>query len=607
MKIYTKIFTNILFLILFLITAVYSQDPAPGENEYRLAAVGKVNNTSPDTITSDAGRGVWVAENPDLDNDGKPEIIVTEYTKGGRVFVFEVVGDNKIEYVWSSKRLSLTAGGPGSTPRSVTTGDFDNNGKQEIIFPVGHAPTDSMRGIYFYEWTGIDDDYGSEPTFRLMFDSIDVNFETTIAGRNESGLRCLDIDGDGRSELIYPPTSAGGILNIGNLYILQVTSGELADGSAVIENEYVYTDMAEALPHATLPLLNDGYVPAGTVIGDVDKDGKDEIIIAGWQNKGAGAAIGFLEITDVDTYTPGSIVRIADYSAFVVKATPLFATINDEPVIYLHGTNSGTSESEMWIMEGIISDQFVSDANLSPLFPNVGYWSAWGLGDQDHPTDSQGDGLDLYLYGGGARILDIEYDGTGVVTDTSSYSIKRIYDLNAIYDTLGGLFNDFFVYPGMDLDKDGRRDFVASYKGSADDSLGGNSLANYGFHAFLFEWGDSLTSIDLDSTFTGIEAQKLTLITPDDYQLGQNYPNPFNPTTNIEFFLPVNKKISLKIYDMLGKEIHTLAEQKAFSAGKHTVQWDGTNNLGKPVASGVYLYKLFYGSFSLAKKMTLIR
>ncbi len=593
----------VLLLSLAISGMLYAQDPADGENMYRLAAVGKVKSMVGDTITSDAGRGVTVAANPDLDNDGKPEIIVTEYTKGGRVFVFEVTGDDQIEYVWSSKRLGTGQGG-GSTPRTVTTGDFDNDGKMEIIFPVGYSATDSAefanRGIYFYEWTGEDDDYGTEPAYHLTYEEVDSAFKDVNVGRTESGLRCQDIDGDGRSELIFPPRAFS--FAVAKLYIMQVTSGTFENGDAVIENEYVYEEMVQ------VPAISpDGYVPVGSDIGDVDSDGLDEIIVAGWTNIQAGAALGFIQIDGEDSYTPGSIIRLADFSAFVVKANPIFTTVNGDPVIYVHGTNSATMNSQMWIVEGIISDQFVTEANISELYPNVGYWSAWGLGDQDHPTESEGDGVDLYLYGGGGTLLDIEYDGEGAVTDTNSYSITEVYDLAAHYDNLGGLFNDIYTYPGMDLDQDGKRDIVAAYKGSSVDTLSGNSLANFGFHPFLFEWGDSNNSISLDSVYTGIKVKPLTLITPDDYVLEQNYPNPFNPSTIIAFVLPVNKRISLKIYNTTGQEVRTLISGQEYLAGRHSVQWDGRNNQGVAVASGMYVYELSYGNFSQTRKMNLIR
>lgn len=592
---------GILFFSMLLMTTLFAQPPANGENEYRLGAVNP-RFTGLDTITADAGRGVWVAHDPDLDNDGKPEIIVTEYTKGGRVFVYEFIGNDQLEYVWSSKKLAETPGG-GSTPRAATSGDFDNNGKQEIIFPIGYSSTDSTdianRGIHFYEWTGNDNDYGTEPTFKLTYEYIDSAFSTVSVGRTESGLRVQDIDGDGKSELLFPPRAFN--FTVAKLYIMQVNSGTLAGGDAVIDTEYVYTKMVQD------PIITpDGYVPVGTAIGNVDIDSNDEIVVAGWQNIGAGAALGFIEITGPDSYIDGSVVRLADFSAFVVKANPIVTEINGSPVVFAHGTNAGTSASGMWILEGIVSDQFVTPSNIHELFPNLGYWSAWALGDQDHPTNDPGDGLDLYLYGGGGRLYDIEYDGSGDVTDTTSYSVTQIYDLASVYDNLGGLFNDLYTYPGMDLDGDGLRDIVASYKGAATDSIAGVSLAQNGFHAFFFEWGDSTQSINLPG-IVGIEPKNLTVIMPDDYKLEQNYPNPFNPTTTIKFTLPISKNISLKIYNALGQEVRTIISDQNYAPGSHTVQWDGKDNNGNPVTSGVYVYTLYYGNFSKSHKMTLVR
>ncbi len=597
-----QVFIVSLFVLFMLMINLQAQ-PAAGENEYKLSAVNP-RATGIDTIDADAGRGIWVAHDPDLDNDGKPEIIVTDYQLGGRVYVYEVIGDNQLELVWVSPVLDSLQPGGGSTPRCVTTGDFDNNGKQEIIFPIGYSATDSTslanRGIYFYEWTGNDNDYGTEPAFKLKYESIDSGFANVNVGRTENGIRVQDIDGDGRNELLFPPRAFS--FAVAKLYILQVTSGTFAGGDAVIENEYVYEDMVQ--PPILYP---DGYIPVGTEIGDIDNDGKDEIIVAGWTNIAAGAGVGFIEISGPDTYTPGSIVKLADFSAFVVKAKPIFAVVNDRPVIYLHGTNAGSGESQMWIMDGIVSDQFVTDANIYPLFKNVGWWSAWALGDQDHPTEGPGDGPDLYIYGGSGRILDIEYKGSGDVTDPNNYTVKEIYNLANYYDHLEGLFNDFYTYPGMDLDNDGLRDIVAAYKGSGADSLAGISLRKNGFHVFFFEWGDSTQSIDLGKIITDIGVHEAKIITPDDYVLSQNYPNPFNPSTTIEFSLPIRKSISLIIYNNLGQVVRTLINNQTYPAGTYHVQWDGKDDQGNPVASGIYIYKLIFGNFSKAKSMTLIR
>ncbi len=88
---------------------------------------------------------------------------------------------------------------------------------------------------------------------------------------------------------------------------------------------------------------------------------------------------------------------------------------------------------------------------------------------------------------------------------------------------------------------------------------------------------------------------------PKSIELSQNYPNPFNPSTNISFSIPKQEFVTLKIYDVLGKEIVTLVNEE-LAAGNHVNTWNAPN-----VSSGVYFYKLQAGKFSETKKMILIK
>jgi hypothetical protein len=88
---------------------------------------------------------------------------------------------------------------------------------------------------------------------------------------------------------------------------------------------------------------------------------------------------------------------------------------------------------------------------------------------------------------------------------------------------------------------------------------------------------------------------------PRSFELAQNYPNPFNPSTNIEFSLPQAQDVTLKIYNLLGREVETLVDQK-LEAGSYSVQFDAGD---KP--SGVYFYRLEAGGNVTTKKMSLIK
>ncbi len=89
--------------------------------------------------------------------------------------------------------------------------------------------------------------------------------------------------------------------------------------------------------------------------------------------------------------------------------------------------------------------------------------------------------------------------------------------------------------------------------------------------------------------------------TPKSFALYQNYPNPFNPTTAITYQLSANSHVTLKVYDILGREVATLVNQKEI-AGSHSVTFDGSR-----LASGVYFYRLVAGSYTATKKLILIK
>ena len=95
-------------------------------------------------------------------------------------------------------------------------------------------------------------------------------------------------------------------------------------------------------------------------------------------------------------------------------------------------------------------------------------------------------------------------------------------------------------------------------------------------------------------------------IIPTAFELSQNYPNPFNPTTKIAFALQQNSYVSLKIYNMLGREIKSLLNAEML-AGNHSIDWNGEDNNGFKVASGTYIYKMTAGNFMAVKKMVLIK
>ncbi len=105
-----------------------------------------------------------------------------------------------------------------------------------------------------------------------------------------------------------------------------------------------------------------------------------------------------------------------------------------------------------------------------------------------------------------------------------------------------------------------------------------------------------------DSTAVSVDNKNPEIAS--DYKLLGNYPNPFNPTTTIEFSIPSSQQISIVIYDILGREIKTLLQEE-IKSGNHKIVWDGTNNFGSIVNSGIYIYRLSASNKILSGKMIL--
>jgi hypothetical protein len=135
---------------------------------------------------------------------------------------------------------------------------------------------------------------------------------------------------------------------------------------------------------------------------------------------------------------------------------------------------------------------------------------------------------------------------------------------------------------------------------------------------------DVYTGVQTNTVYAAVEGEGLNpLITAVEdespavllgFALEQNYPNPFsqiprfagNPSTVISFQLPVSSKVRLAIYSITGQLVRTLVD-RGVAAGAHSAAWDGRNDHGHMVASGVYVYKLEAGAFVETRKMSFVR
>ena len=108
------------------------------------------------------------------------------------------------------------------------------------------------------------------------------------------------------------------------------------------------------------------------------------------------------------------------------------------------------------------------------------------------------------------------------------------------------------------------------------------------------------------AAFIGPIALDRTETVPIDYVLSQNFPNPFNPSTTIKYYLTEDAQVSLTVFNLLGKRIRVLAEGQ-HQAGLYSVSWDGRDDNGHVMGSGIYFYELDTGENVYTRKMTIIR
>ena len=481
---------TILLVVLALVSgAAFAQLTSVATlNSYQL----KFQWTGPDStkpFRNDQGvRSAWVTK--DMDKDGKPEIICTDYANGGRVHVFEFKSPNTLELVWSSPNMYQS--NANSTPRWVRDGDLDGDGNREIIFPVGPRYTGK---VVVFEYNGTDNGYGATPGVAdlelpaTQFSGV-LGASSALRMDRETGT-VEDFDGDGRDELIMANQD-------NKVYILGVVGDIGGFGSWDIEGGN--------------PTVNPENKFSGgswwhSIFADVNGDGKKEIVNHYWNNYGFWS----IQPKGADKYrypTPGldsATVPAAKYAFYHEYMKPY----GEDAVAYMgvqpaDVDGDGKKEIAGVLYVGGAPDDYQvcltslskSDTGLyvwrdSTQFGIIGrdLWtlagkksgSFWGIGAYDFNKN----GRDEILLGGSAdyNVVALEYKGTGAVTDPANYT-KTIYYPGEpaffhnidYYDSLGIKFDTVkaespFVskmFAGCDVNGNGKPEIMLAYQSVAD-------------------------------------------------------------------------------------------------------------------------------------------
>lgn len=173
--------------------------------------------------------------------------------------------------------------------------------------------------------------------------------------------------------------------------------------------------------------------------------------------------------------------------------------------------------------------------------------------------------------------------------------IITVFDDNADSSIISGKYTDMgpTIKPSVS--------FASAFSGKNPQGTWRLRITDFynGNTGYLYAWGLRINNS------MGVE-ENYSDIVPDNFVLEQNYPNPFNPITTIKFSLPIESRTRLVVYDILGNKVATLVDDIK-PAGSYGLTWDGTNDQGIKISSGVYIYRLETENFVAMKKMLMLK
>ncbi len=241
-------------------------------------------------------------------------------------------------------------------------------------------------------------------------------------------------------------------------------------------------------------------------------------------------------------------------------------------------------------LSGLIIIDVNDPANMSKVSEISQYWDMYDLEVYDH-----------YVYMAriykGLQIVDVSNPASPV--EVGSLNVQNTNTLYLKWDHLY-VREDYYMIAVYDLGSD-----PVSPKRIAYAELLAHETAN---DIFVSGWNVFISTqkglqIYQNDLTVGVEKSQTV---PQSFTLYPNFPNPFNPSTNIRFELPEVSRVKVEIFDLTGRKIRTLVNG-VLPAGEHQVNWDGTDDLGRSVASGLYFYRLQNEEHLQTRKMILMR
>lgn len=244
--------------------------------------------------------------------------------------------------------------------------------------------------------------------------------------------------------------------------------------------------------------------------------------------------------------------------------------------------SSATSTNNIGVR--IENDNYITTANSQTLL-NAGDYPINTTGDYSLPVE-----LTTFNAVAGEGVVLLSWS-TGSEIDNLGFAVERKSHDDGKYSEIASYVDN------PELEGLGNSSIGANYSWSDENVV----LENYTYRLIQYDRNGARNVVT-----TGWVVE-VTELKPEAFSLNQNYPNPFNPQTSISFVLPKAQKVSLKIYNAIGQEVVKLLNNENRPAGQNTMIWRGTDNSGRTVASGVYIYLIQTDNNRALKKMIFMK
>ena len=267
-------------------------------------------------------------------------------------------------------------------------------------------------------------------------------------------------------------------------------------------------------------------------------------------------------------------VNIDDYLIFIASWGRTAVGPATKPIVLLPGINENAEFSLSLGSERVVAGELMAvDVSLANVAALMGY------------------GFTLNYEADNFEFISVAPADEDLLTSTGGES-KLFHNMVADgqVEVVNGVFNGTAVSGGGDIVR-----FVFRVLREFEDNA-------------RFEIADGLVFDPSQLQNPAVVAGVLELqSTPREFALRQNFPNPFNPDTTIKYDLAESADVTLQIYNVLGQVVRTLVGSEAQNAGRYQIRWNGMDDRGVPVSSGVYFYQISAGKFQDVRKLMLLK